>query len=344
VHEAATMRLIHQIALFTGFCAATVGLVSAPRAAPVDPFGAALPNRETSAPEGLAASRGLVAESQGAMTFAIPIEVAPGRLGMQPKLSLDYSSDGSIRGDIAAGWSMHVPSIDRDPAAPAQLRYRIALGGGSQVLVPTLLDGPGERYRAEVDASFAKIHRDGSRWTVKTPDGITRTFGADVMSSDFATTWRLSREVDSFGNEVSYYWDIVTGLRGHQERALSRIEYTANPGAGIAAHAQIDFSWRAPEYCYQGSVPKGAQLDHHFAMKRMNGARTLEAITVRVRDSAMAPLRRAREYRFDYDESELSCTSRAPVRMLTAVSHTAWNAAGEEISAPPTRFGYGTAR
>ncbi|MEO8701927.1 MAG: RHS repeat-associated core domain-containing protein [Kofleriaceae bacterium] len=313
------------------------------RAAPGNPFGAALPTAETSAPEGVAAPTAAVAASQGAAVYSIPIEVAPGRLGMQPKLSLDYSSAAALRGGIAAGWSLGLPSIDRDPSQPQSLVYRITMSGPARVLVPSIVDGPGERYRAEWDGGFARIfHGALNVWKVQTPDGITRTFGGTFSETDFATEWKLREEIDPYGNQVYYQWQIVTGIAGHVERNLLKIRYTFNQNAGLQEHAQVDFIWNESDYCYQGNVPKAAQVDHHFNRLRMTGGQTLSTIRISVRDQLGAPLRRAREYGFTYDTDALSCDSHAPLRMLTEVSNVTWNAAGEGAMVAPLKFGYGT--
>src|SRR5688572_32191579 len=52
-----------------------------------------------------------VSTQTGALNYSFPIRVPPGRNGMVPSLSLDYSSQAAIYGGIAAGWSMSIPDI-----------------------------------------------------------------------------------------------------------------------------------------------------------------------------------------------------------------------------------------
>src|SRR5205085_6277351 len=49
----------------------------------------------------------------GKFTYAVPIEVPPGRQGAQPRLALGYNSGGG-NGWCGVGWSLDVGSIQRD--------------------------------------------------------------------------------------------------------------------------------------------------------------------------------------------------------------------------------------
>ena len=62
----------------------------------------------------IAAGEAAVATKTGALTYSYPISVPPGRR-VQPKLSLTYSSQASIYGTLAAGWSLEgIPMIAED--------------------------------------------------------------------------------------------------------------------------------------------------------------------------------------------------------------------------------------
>jgi len=55
-----------------------------------------------------------VGESTGAMTYSYPFMIPPGRNGVQPNLSLNYSSDDKRQDSIFGyGWSMSLPYIER---------------------------------------------------------------------------------------------------------------------------------------------------------------------------------------------------------------------------------------
>src|SRR4051812_20841825 len=48
----------------------------------------------------------------GTGKYSVPIEVPPGRNGLQPHLSLEYSS-GHGNGYFGVGWTLNVPSVQR---------------------------------------------------------------------------------------------------------------------------------------------------------------------------------------------------------------------------------------
>jgi RHS repeat-associated protein len=309
-----------------------------------DPFASALPARDTNPPEGIASAAGdsSVDDQQGSASYRHPIAVPPGRNGMAPHLAFDYSSGSPLRGGLAAGWSMALPSIEREPGHGTAVVYRLSLAGSSQLLVPTPNDpGPGTRYRPELDDGFTRVEKTGSSWTVQTPDGRTRTFAGITAASDATTRWNLTSERDSFGNEIVYTWARFYSAESYMDFVLQRIEYTANAAAGLAAHAKLDFVYAPTETCSYGAVPIGAQTDHHFEKKRMRGAQRLTRIDASVRDVAGGAWRLARRHALTYDATALVCGPRPPLRLLTRIDDTAWSPAGVATAAPPVTFGYG---
>src|SRR5580704_1809670 len=58
-----------------------------------------------------------VATKTGAFQYSYPINVPPGRDGIQPHLALSYSSQAPIYGGIAAGWSLSLPIITLDTSS-----------------------------------------------------------------------------------------------------------------------------------------------------------------------------------------------------------------------------------
>jgi hypothetical protein len=56
-----------------------------------------------------------VATQTGALTYSYAVKVPPGRHGVQPSLSLSYSSQAPIYGTLASGWSLSgLPIITED--------------------------------------------------------------------------------------------------------------------------------------------------------------------------------------------------------------------------------------
>lgn len=102
----------------------------------------------------------------GQAGYDIPIAVPPGIAGMQPNLSLSYSS-GAGNGIAGMGWSISgLSSIKRCPRTPAQdgqwgaIEYgpndRFCLGGSRLVAVSGAYGGDGTEYRTEIDG-FSRI-------------------------------------------------------------------------------------------------------------------------------------------------------------------------------------------
>src|SRR5262249_35211490 len=51
--------------------------------------------------------------STGASTQTIPLDIPPGRNGLQPDVSLQYNSQNTSDGIVGYGWSLSIPSIQR---------------------------------------------------------------------------------------------------------------------------------------------------------------------------------------------------------------------------------------
>src|ERR1700675_1600088 len=81
----------------------------------------------------------------GTGNFSIPIAVPAGRLGMQPQLSLRYST-GNGNGPFGMGWQLSLPGVSRktargvpryvDAVGPAGDRADVFVLSGAEDLVP----------------------------------------------------------------------------------------------------------------------------------------------------------------------------------------------------------------
>ncbi len=141
--------------------------------------------------------------SAGTGTFSVPISLPAGRAGVQPSLSLSYSTSGG-NSCVGVGWSLGAPFISRqtDKGLPRYVRSSdgqwheeedVFMYNGGQELVPvdsaqaTAIDGvavPAElddwqQYRARVEGAFMRFFRspDELRWVVQDKKGTRFEFG-----------------------------------------------------------------------------------------------------------------------------------------------------------------------
>ena len=106
----------------------------------------------------------------GAATYSIPIQVPPGVAGMQPKLSLEYNSQGG-NGILGLGWSLSgLSAITRCPKTIAtdgirgSVNYnqedRFCLDGQRLMVVNGAYGAESSEYRTEIE-TFSKIVANG---------------------------------------------------------------------------------------------------------------------------------------------------------------------------------------
>ncbi|WP_179957788.1 FG-GAP-like repeat-containing protein [Exilibacterium tricleocarpae] len=177
--------------------------------------------------------------ANGVAHYSIPIDVAPGRGGMQPQLSLHFSGEAG-NGVMGIGWNLGGLSvISRCQATLDQDGFwggvnfdaddRYCLDG--QRLVPINGDHGevGAEYRTEID-SFAQIISYGGEdynpeyWVVKTKSGRVMTYGGSNASQLFpkgTVTWSLREQNDTTGNNPITY--AYTDNRGTQY--LNQVDY-----------------------------------------------------------------------------------------------------------------------
>ena len=206
---------------------------------------------------------------RGEATYSLGIQVPPGIAGLEPSLTLMYSSD-SGNGHLGVDWSLGASSeIQRCPQTRAQdggvravsmdANDRFCLDGTRLVLVSGTYGAEGSEYRTEID-SLTKIiaHTsvgngptvsNGPAWfEVWTKAGQYKTYGNSTdsrvlavgVSPATARVWALNRVQDALTNYMTYTYtqDTVYGDYYPQQ-----INYTGNTAAGQAPIAQISFVW-----------------------------------------------------------------------------------------------------
>ncbi len=184
-----------------------------------------LPPRPTAVVGALAGA--LRVTDRGTASYTIPIEVPPGRLGLEPELSLSYLGT-KVNGMLGVGWAVTgLSSITRCRTTHAQAtelrpvllddQDRFCLDGETLIQVHASsgpsYGGDGAEYVLERDTTKLRItsHSDqGIRtgyFTALTRDGRTLTFGRNtgtvVASNGVRRVWALEEVEDSAQNFMS---------------------------------------------------------------------------------------------------------------------------------------------
>jgi hypothetical protein len=145
--------------------------------------------------------------STGTSSYPIAFTAAPGRVGFQPEISLNYNG-GNANGPWGMGWKLSIPSIQRrtEDGLPTydDAQDQFIFNNGEKLVRLTNGD-----YRFENESSFMRFRRiDGGGWEAHTPDGIRYVFGetanARVINEQGIFRWELERVIDTHGNELRY--------------------------------------------------------------------------------------------------------------------------------------------
>jgi RHS repeat-associated protein len=195
---------------------------------------------------------------QGSADLNFALKLPPGRQGMQPNLSIDYSS-GSGNGWLGLDWSIYQPTIDIDtrwgvPRFSAGQETETYLLESEQLSPVAHRAEPQPReadkqFHPRVEGDFARIIRHGNHpnnywWSVTYTDGTVGYYGGDPASNapneaavlrdpkGNIVRWALTEVRDLNDNFMRYYWETAEdpGLSGSSEMGkqlyLARIAYT----------------------------------------------------------------------------------------------------------------------
>jgi RHS repeat-associated protein len=206
-----------------------------------------------------ATSGQLSVDKNGAATYSLPIWVTPGTAGMEPKLSLNYSSQAGA-GVAGFGWSLSgVSSITRGPQTLAiegagyragvhfDRNDRFYLDGQRLMCVSGTYGYSASEYRTEIE-SFSRVVAYGSagegpEWfKVWTKAGLIIEYGRTAASAfrpsglGATMTWFVSKISDTAGNAMTFDYEEDEASGEHR---LSRINYTEHASPAVAAYASV---------------------------------------------------------------------------------------------------------
>ncbi|WP_197429551.1 SpvB/TcaC N-terminal domain-containing protein [Myroides odoratus] len=231
----------------------------------------------------------------GDANVSYPIEIPAGRKGMQPNLSLSYSSGSSSSGWVGLGWDLNVPSIEVNTTwgaaiyDPSQESELYSMGGEDIVLLnngveyaPNLDNRIGRvanaTFAPRIEGSFSKIERLGSSpstysWVVTTKAGVKYYYGS-VAQARLTTgsgtqgniaKWMLNKMEDLNGNYVEYEYELKNfsagSLAGGKQVYLKTILYTKHANNSANNGYKVVFN-------RTNSVAGSAREDKTFSVRR----------------------------------------------------------------------------
>jgi RHS repeat-associated protein len=157
---------------------------------------------------------GEVDDLGGGFSYSYPIAVPPGRNGLQPALSLNYSSQPAEEGGVFGyGWSASIPYIQRLNVKGINNLYSQEYFYSS--LSGELTSSTATTYYPRVDnGEFLSYTFSTSTWIVKDKKGMAYTFGSTTAAREdnpAATStiykWMLQEVRDTNNNFIKYeYW------------------------------------------------------------------------------------------------------------------------------------------
>lgn len=148
----------------------------------------------------------------GALTHRIPIEIPPGRNGIQPDLALEYNSQNTEDGIVGYGWGLSIPYIQRLNKTGVENLYAGTTTFSSS-LDGELVEISSGNYRARVDTGAYNAYSfTNNAWTVYDKNGTRFLFGSSDSGRqyDTATTsvktykWMLQEIRDANNNYTTF--------------------------------------------------------------------------------------------------------------------------------------------
>jgi hypothetical protein len=216
----------------------------------------------------------------GSAHMSYPIAVPPGRGGLAPQLSLNYSS-ALGNGWLGVGWDLSMGYIQRRGPRKGVPKYddtkdvyELNLGGSTQDLVP-IAPGSNE-YRLRIEGAYLKIIYQSSQnyWEVWDKSGAKMRFGYNNSGSTGSRVgkipnpatknqtyrWCLDRVDDPNTNymEINYFIDQGgTGITDGNQIYIEKIRYNGNVAGAIPPNHEIIFNRELSErpdpiYDYRG--------------------------------------------------------------------------------------------
>jgi RHS repeat-associated protein len=312
-----------------------------------------------STPFGLVTGEAAVGD-KGQATYSYPLRFPLGRRGIEPKLTLAYSSE-SKNGSLGIGWELTglsaIRRCTKTYATDGRVRPirfdqedRLCFDGMRLIEVTPTRDHGGVEFRLERDLGYRIVgrpsteHRDDPAFdylsfTIELGDGRTAQLGGTADAQELhrdgkVRGWRLNRWSDEFGNtmqvEYSNFSDPALDLQGRPKHDAEgqettellpwRISYAGMEKAAGAVSNEPPT--RVVEFFYELHPTAAYGMARG---SRVHSTRRLNRIEARVHGEV------ERSYQLSYEVSPTTGLSR-----LTSVAQCD----GDGVCLPPTSFGY----
>jgi RHS repeat-associated protein len=201
----------------------------------------------------------------GTGNFSVPIALPPGRNGLQPQLSIGYST-GNGGSPFGLGWNLSIPGVSRKTSKGIPLyddSKDVFILSGAEDLIPVadaLAPSNAQCYRPRTEGLFARIYRfkdvSNDYWEVWSKDGLKSYYGtpgaantpaafndpavcADPAYKSKVFQWYLTKTIDVFGNVILYDYDRVPVQDAEHDSDmiyLSRIRYADYVDGGTTTY------------------------------------------------------------------------------------------------------------
>lgn len=215
--------------------------------------------------------------SSGAATYQLPIQVSPGSHGLQPNLSIVYSSQG---GNGLLGWGWNLSGLSTISRVSKNTYYdgnfeaisltssdALALDG-ARLINADPVNQPNIYYPANNPYTKIEFSSSSNSFTVTTQDGMVMEYGKEgnsqikASSSNTPISWAISRITDPEGNYMQF---IYYGDQPNGEFRISEIKYTGNSISNQSPYNSIKFYYdkrndASVAYVAGGMVSQGVLL------------------------------------------------------------------------------------
>jgi len=213
-------------------------------------------------------------DKSGAFSYTIPLWTTPGTAGMEPKISLNYSSQSGL-GVAGLGWSLGgISTITRGPRTKAidgvnqgvtlTANDRFYLDGQRLLVISGTYGASSSEYRTEFDSLTKVVAQgmagSGPAWfKAWTKSGLVLEFGNtsdsafDAVGKQEKLSWHINKITDTLGNYIVFVYDEDTTTGSHR---ISRINYSGSGQAAPYASLRFGYEDRADEiYGYIAGSP-----------------------------------------------------------------------------------------